>query len=77
MVRTAQRSNVDAMILDDDEGRIIVFDIAGEPIAQRRPRVAYAIKQIYNPQGNAIQNLRNKLKESLEEVGYYNPYPFF
>ena len=77
MARTTTTNNVDAMTLDDDEGKIILFDIPGEPVAQRRPRVAYAIRQIYNPQGNAIKNLRNKLKQSLEEVGHFNPYPYF
>lgn len=77
MAQTTNTNNVDAMTLDDDEGKIILFDIPGELVAQRRPRVAYAIRQIYNPQGNAIKNLRNKLKQALEEVGHYHPYPYF
>ena len=69
--------SIEACIMSDTEGDLIEFEIAGEPIAQRRPRVAYACRQMYNPQSAIIKKLRLKLKESLQMIGHHGPYPFF
>ena len=72
-------TDVDCCILYDAECIQIEFEIPGEPVAQKRPRVANRQMynpQIYNPQSTIIKNLRQKLKQSLQDVGH-NTFPVF
>ena len=67
---------IEALIIQDESGDQLQFEIPGEPVAQMRPRVAYAIRKVYNPQRKNILILRSKMREALEKVGRDNPYPF-
>ena len=70
-------TSIEALIMQDAKGDQIQFEIPGEPVAQMRPRVAYALRKVYNPQRKSILKLRTKLREALDKVGKDNPYPFF
>ena len=59
------------------KGELVQFDITGEPVAQRRPRVAFKCRQIYNPQSNDIKNLQQDFREALEMLGQDNTKPLF